>query len=884
MPRVIFQRLLSFLRRRGLDRDFEEELSAHLDSAAADYIASGMAPDEARRQARLKFGALESAKDLHRDSRGLPFLDNLVKDVRYALRQLGKNATFTLAAVVSLGLGIGATTAVFGVIYGVLLHPYPYRNVGQMVDIGLQDRAGTLKSVLLTGPQFEQFEQARCIESSIAWQNWALPATSSNPPQDVKAVFFTPNASKYFGVPPVLGRELIPSDAPEGKSAQPVVLLAWSFWHRNFNANPSVLGKTLQLLHKNYTVIGVMPERFAWNGGDVYIPLEITDGSQSIFAFSAKLKSGVTLAAADAELQALFERFAKETPARFPASFHVRSRRLIDRYGQTLPHTLLLLFAAVVLLLLIGCANTSILLLARGASRKHELAVRAAIGASRGRIVRQLLTESCVLSFAGASLGVLLAYATVHAIANWLPQYSYPHEAAIGINLPVLVFSVLVALLTSLAFGLSPAFRLSRSELGRVTRAATRNMSGEVHEKRAYTILIACQIALSLLLLSAAGSAADAFARLLRTNLGYNPSRVMDVSIPIHYGSYGNWKERAAYFDQLRQRVAALPEVEGAVNSSSATPPFDGTPERLEVLGSAARQNHEARLSLVDPGYFSLLHTPLLRGRIFNESETMQGARLAVINQTMARQYWPNGDALGRSIRLPELKGEGWLRLAAPHSEQWFQIAGIVGDARNDGLLEPVKPAVYLPYTIWMGVELDMLVRTHISPLSVVHSVRAQIQTVDSNQEVTEYVPTLENLITTQVEWQQEHLVTMLFGAFAILALLLSTIGLYSVVSYSVAQRSSEFGIRMALGAQPGNVFRGVLLSTSRSVGSGIGAGILLAAAFHPLLARWIEDSSRNLTILLTASLLLAVVSVLAGFFPARKAARIDPVESLRCQ
>jgi predicted permease len=789
------------------------------------------------------------------------------------LRQLRKNPGFALTAVLSLALGIAATTSVFSVIYGLVMHPYPYRAADRMVDILIEDKGGNHDRVLLTGSQFEQLRQANPVESAVAWQSWDLPLTGGDLPEDVRATFLTSNASAYFGVPPLLGRGLIPSDAPAGGPAQPAAVLSYSFWHRHFNASPGVLGKTLQLLRKNYIIIGILPPQFSWTGADVYLPLKISYDPHSVLGFSVTLKPGVPVQAANAEFQALFEQFAKENPARFPAAFRLRIEPLTERYGQSLRHTLYVLFGAVALLLAIGCANTSILLLARGASRRHELDIRAAMGASRARIIQQLLTESLALSLGGTFLGVLLAYGAVPLIAMWLPQSSYPREAAIGINVPVLAFCAVLAFLMPILFGLLPALRLSTSDTS-VRGARTR---------RTPAILIAGQIAFTLLLLTVAGGAAQAFLRLMHASLGYDPHNTMEVGIPVHIGSHPGWQARAAYFDRLRSRIAELPEVISAANSFDATPPFNGSNQRFEIMGASAERYNESRLNLVGPEYFSTLHVPLREGRVWNHAETMRGAHVAAINETMARRYWPKGDAVGHAIRMPELKRSPPLRLAAPGSDQPFQIVGIVGDVRNDGLRNPVKPAIYLPYTIWMGLEMNLLVRTHVlPPLSLLHAVRAQVQAVDADQEVDQYVPSLEELIAVQGEWQRERLMTALFGAFAAFALVLATAGLYSVVSYGVARRTNEFGIRMALGAQRSHVLWTVLLSTSAAVGAGVLAGIVLSAGLNSLLVKWTDTGSRDPFLLFAAALLLMSTSLLAGFFPARRASSIDPIASLR--
>lgn len=804
------------------------------------------------------------------------------QDVRFGLRWLKKSPGFAITVLISLALGIGATTTVFSVIHAVLLDPFPYVAPDRIVAVMTVDKAGNEDWPQVTGSQLQQLRNAKSVESVLAQQDWELSTTGSEIPEDVRAVFFTANASSFFGVPALLGRGLIPSDAADGQDAQPVAVLSYSFWQKHFAGSAEVVGKTFQLDHKSYTIVGVLPRRFAWILADVYLPLKVTDDPAQPLIPYVRLKPGVSLQAADAEFQALLEQFAKETPARYPETFRVRTKRFSEEYGQKLGHTLYLLFGAVLVLLFIGCANVSILLLARGVMRRHELAVRAALGASHVRLLRQLLTESLVLSLGGACLGVLFTYGAVALVLKWRPESLFPPEAAIQVNLPVLWFSIGLALLTSILFGLSPALQLSRPEVAQAMQSSTQKIAGGVRGKRMHSALIAAQIAMTLLLLTAAAAATEGFVHVMHIDLGYDPHNTLVVGIPIHNNTYMSWEARAAYFDQLRQRVATIPGVVSAGISLNSTPPENGWTEKFEIMGRPNIGWQDVGLNLVSPEYFSVLHIPLLRGRIWDQAETMRGARVAVINETMARRFWPNGDALGQAIRLPGLKNDPPLRFAAPGSDRWLEVTAVVADARDEGLTNPTTPAVYLPYTIWLGLYPEILVRTNGPPFSILRAVRLRVSSVDPNQQVAGDGASLEEFITVQPEWQRAHLVTTLFGAFALLALALAIVGLYSVVSYSVSQRTNEFGIRIALGAQPSNVMRLVFASTAVSVGSGLAMGVLLSVVFSRLVTRWAESSSRDPVILLGVTLLLVCASTLASFFPARRASSIDPMEALR--
>jgi predicted permease len=815
-------------------------------------------------------------------------LANAWQDVRYALRLLAKAPGFTFTALLSLALGIGATTAVFSVIHAVLISPFPYAGADRMVRVLAEDRSGVPRNFFLTGPQLRVFQQLKSVDSALGQANWELATTGSDLPEDVRVVFFTVNATTHFGLPAFLGRGLLPSDAPDAQDSQPIVVLSFSFWKRRFAGNPDVLGKILSMDHKDYTIVGVLPPRFAWTMADVYMPLKVTnDPNGLMWLSSVKLKPGVTPQAAKAEFQPLLQAFAKEAPGHFPEDFHVHVRRLTDEHDISFAHTLYLLFGAVALMLWIGCANFSILLLARGTSRQHEFALRAAIGASRVRVLRQLLIESLLLSLGGALLGGLTAYGAVGLIANTLPRTSFPREVAIQINLPVLAFTVALALIAGLLFGLSPALRLSRTEANRVLLSAARTVGG-MGANRAHALLIAGQVALTMLLLSSGGAVIESFLRLTRAPLGYDPHSTLVVGIPLRYNTYMAWEQRAAHFNQLRQAITAISGVRAAAISTRATPPASGLDTQIAITREAssrsAAEEHQARLGAVSPEYFSLLHIPLLSGRIWDQSETMLAAPVAVINETMARRYWPNSTALGQSFRVPDLKTIPFCIVAT--SGQSFQIIGIVADARNDGLGQPAQPAVYLPYTFLMEVFTHILVQTNGSLSSVYQAVREQIRHVDPDQQVEGHgeIVSLEDMVTRQKEWQQAHLATLLLGAFALLALALASVGVYCVVSYGVAQRTNEFGIRIALGAQQKDVLKLVFASAGESIATGLAVGIFLSHSAAQLLSRLTEVSPTNSLVLFNATALFLATATTACLLPALRASSIDPMEALRRQ
>jgi predicted permease len=413
-------------------------------------------------------------------------------------------------------------------------------------------------------------------------------------------------------------------------------------------------------------------------------------------------------------------------------------------------------------------------------------------------------------------------------------------------------------------------------------QSGSRRVAGRIGGRATNNLLIAAQIALTFLMLAGAGAAIQGFLRTMHTPLGYDPHNVMSVGIPIHDGTYKTWDERSAYFDQLQKKVAMAPGVTMTAISSNATPPANGFPTRVEFLGKSAQDEQRVLVNLVSPSYFPVLRIPLAQGRIWDETENRNGAHLAVINKTMAHRYFPAGDAIGRSLKVPELQSVPPYNLTPPNGAGWLQIVGIVADKLDDGLRKPIQPEVFLPYTMSMGMYTQILVRSEVSPLTLLHSVGSQVNSVDTDQQINGQVQDLEHWITSQQEIQQEHLVAWLFGAFAILGLVLAAVGLYSVVSYTVAQRTGEFGIRMALGASRAHVLRIVFESTVLSVGCGIAAGLILALSLQRLLAHWAEGSSRDPLVVVAAALLMALVAMVACSFPARRASRVDPVTALR--
>jgi predicted permease len=823
----------------------------------------------------------------------------LLWDLRYAIRQTARNRGFALAAVISLALGIGAATAVFSVIYAALINPYPYRDADRILRLALKTKTQEPQVINLNASQLQALKQSPAIEDTIAMGWSSLPLTSGDFPEDVETIFLSSNGFDFLGKPVLLGRGIMPSDASAGKEPNPVVVLSYKFWLRHFFGDPSVIGKTLELNRTPYRIIGVAQPRFTWYSGDVYLPLKLaTDANHQPLSYDSpsigaphsymvdlRLKPGLTPQQGSAALLPLLEQFAHDRPGQFPPNFEVALEGLNAWVLRGIGPTLYLLLGAVALLLVIGCGNVSILLLARGTARAHEFAVRSAIGAARIRIIRQLLTESLLLAITGAALGIALAYGSVTAMKVLLPQYEFAPEVVVNINVPVLCVCVSIALVTGLLFGLSPALQLSRAEPERILQSGKRSMAGTRRGRRTHEFLIAGQIALTLLLLAGAGAAIKGFLHLLHVPLGYDPHNVISVWIPLPENTYPAWTDRLAYFEKLLTAVREVPGVTATAISTNATPPDSGYRAHFEILGKPTSAEQEIRVELISPEYFSTLEIPTVQGRVWTNAENRTGAHLAVINQALARQYFPNGDAIGQSIKLPQTHDDSGSTGPSPGLMNTpLQIAGVVADSRNSGLRDPVAPAVYVPYSLSMPAGTQILVRSSSNPLRLLNAIRHALAQVNPNQQAARVVSDLDKWISDQPEWQQEHLVAWLFGAFAVLALSLAAVGLYSVVSYAVAQRTNEFGIRMALGAQRSHVLRIVFASMLACVSAGVLTGALLTWVLKSLLATWVGADAHDPILLPLGALVLTAVAALACYIPARRASRVNPIAALRAE
>lgn len=813
-------------------------------------------------------------------------MHSVEQDLRYAIRQLLGNLGFTATTLLSLACGIAATTAVFSVVWAVVVQPYPYAHSDRMVHLaigGLTD-SGRYRGFAITVPQWEQLRRVPAIEDSILTRQTDLTVTGEDLPENVEACYMTSNAFRFFGVPAALGRGLQPSDAIGGQEPQPVAVLGYTFWKRRYQANASVIGKTIELARKPYTIVGVAARRFTWADADVYLPMKLTAGNDPNIV-EVRLRPGVSHKVAAQQMQPLVTEFERQIPLYFPSDpgpLHVIG--LNEQFIKAIGPTLAVLLGAVALLLAIGCGNVSILLLARGTARQHEFALRAAIGASRARIIRQLLTESLVLSLTGATIGVVLSYRLVALILRLMPKNAFPHEAAIQISVPALTFCVIIALIAGVLFGLSPALRLSRPDVRDAMQIGSRRIAGNLAGRTTHHVLIGTQIALTLVLLTTSMMAVRAFLRVATSPLGYDPRNVISVGIPLRVSTYSSLQKRTALIESLEEKVSTVRGVRSVAVSTNATPPDNGFSTEVQIPEASGGSRQLVLVNLIGPGYFNLLKIPIVEGRIWTESESHNAAKLCVINHAFERHYFPYADPIGHSLRIPKMFIANPPQIVtASGADGPLLIIGVVADKLDQGLNKPVDPEVFVPFTLGIGNGTQLLVRTDGPPLALLHQIEAAIASVDRDQQVERDVHDLEHWITRQPEYAQGQLVSWLFGAFAGLALLLAGVGLYSVVSYTVVQRTNEFGIRMALGAKRADVLRLTIQSSAMSVSAGAAFGIVASLAAEHALSHVIAGGhANNMLPLLLGIVVLGVSACIASVIPARRATRIEPLEALR--
>ena len=810
--------------------------------------------------------------------KGESLMQKLWQDLRYALRMLLKKRGFAAVALLALALGIGANTAIFSVVNSVLLRPLPYRDPQRLVMIweNYQQRGGPERE-WASPADFKDFrDQAQSFEHVTALLGWQPTLTGQDEPEDLQGAAVSHDTFAMFGVEPALGRGFAADEDRAG--AERVVVLSHRLWQRRFGADPTIVGKSLTLSGESYTVIGVMPHGFSfpilpdtevWRAADPLLAANPgCDRGCVILRLMAKLKPSVAIDAARAEMDGLTRQIAE----RYPESNKGVGATLVPLQEQLVGDVrpaMLVLLGAVALVLLIACANVANLLLARAAAREKEVAIRAALGASRGRLIRQHLTESLVLAVIGGALGLLLAFWLVDLLVSFAPKGT-PRVEEIAVDPSVLAFTFGIAVLTGVVFGLAPAMLSSRTNFNSALKEGGRDSSATSRGARVRSLLVVSEVALALMLLVGAGLLIKSFVNLQRVDPGFNPKSVLRVDVGLPRTRYPERNQSAAFYKELLDRIAVLPGVQSAGAVSSLPLSGGGTDSDFAIEGRPpAEPGHPqvAWYSSVTTGYFRAMGIRLLRGRELTEADNADGPRAVVISETMARRYFPEEDPLGK-------------RLVFGGGKDLREIVGVISDVKFFGLNLDARPSMYFPHAQNPARGMSLVVRTQGDPLTLAAAIRGQVSELDRNLALSN-VMTMEQLVG--VSLAEPRFTLLLLGAFAAVAMLLSAIGVYGVVSYSVTQRSHEIGVRMALGAQMSDVFKLVVGQGMTLVLGGMGIG--LAAAFA--LTRVMESllfgvSATDVTTFTLTSLVLAGVALGACFVPARRATKVDPMVALR--
>jgi predicted permease len=809
------------------------------------------------------------------------WFQTLTQDLVYAIRSFRRSPAFILVALLSLTLGIGATSAIFSVIYGVLIAPYPYARPHEIwaPEVRATDgRGGHGHSV----PEFLQMAKLPAFSDVMATSFEQVLLTGEFSPEAFGGVLLSGNAFNFLGVSPVAGRTIQPTDIRADGEAEPVVMLSHRLWLRLFQGDPAAVGKTLRLNNRPHTIIGVMPPRFGWYGNDgVWLPLGTNRRDRLFVNPIVRLAHGVSRQAAEEQLHAFYLGVAKENPTAFPAQgFTTRLMNYLDVTVASgdMRTTLRLLLGAVGFLLLIACANVANLQLARGTARAREMAVRASIGAARRRLVRQLLTESVLLSVIGGTAGVLFAYGAVNTIVALMPEFYVPNEARVSINTPVLMFSVAVSVLTGVLFGLVPALQHSRPDVVEALKAGRGSSEGS-HGSRTRNLLVVVEVALAVVLLVSAGLTVRTFLVLQQTDLGMHARNVLMVSVPLPAPKYPRLEQRNLFAEQLLERVSALPGVEAASIGNGGTP-FGGPQSLFTIPGESASEQRRVTINLVGADHLKTFGIPLRGGRMFDASEVRRGDRVAVINEA-AQRFWPAGtNPVGTRLRLAVLERPPAPALMDSARPPEVTIVGVVGNTRNAGFRNEPAPAVLIPYSVVAPLQRILSVRTAGSPLLLLNPLRAAVRELDTEQPLGRPF-TLEEAFDQQVV--QPRFTMALFAVFGALGLTLAAAGIYSVLSFHVARRTQELGVRMALGASRRHVLTLMLTMGGKLVGIGLAVGIVASIAATRLLRSQLFGVTPGdpLAYMVVAALLSAV-ALIACYLPARRAASVDPMVALR--
>jgi putative ABC transport system permease protein len=879
-----FKQLFS---RGRLYSDLSDEIQEHLDEKIDELVAGGMSREEAAHAARREFGNVTLIKEDCREVLRWPALENFLEDIRYALRTFRKSHGFTAVAVFTLALGIGATTSMFSVVYNLLFNPFPYKGADRLAVIhihGLKEQTDSEREEFTIQEFLDYRQQNHVFEDMVGEDSTIVSFGDGGGTRRFGASYVTGNTFEFFGVPPLLGRGIAPEDAAPG--AAPVFVMNYYLWNAEFNADTRILGKSFLVDGQQRTLVGIMPPRFeAASDRPLWIPLALNPGAEgttrvdnapvSLWAVG-RLKRGISLAAATADIQVLAKGLSKVYPKEYPEQFTVNVRNLAESKVGHFKVMLYSLFGAVAILLLIACSNVANLLLAKATARESEITVRVSLGASPSRLIRQLLAESFVLATLACLVGCILAYFGLKGIRAVIPIWWVPREAVLRINPVVLLFAVATSLLTALICGLAPAVHAVSGNLNLQLKGSGKGVNALFRHAPFRSGLVISEVALSVVLLAGAGLLARSFVVLTRIDLGFHPEQILFADLTVPQERKPSVEEKKLLFDQVLPRVKALPGVV-AVTAAYSLPPSWGHASDVTIPGKKHAEHWYTRYELCSADYFETLELQLQRGRLLSESDIASARRVMVVNETLARRFFPAEDPIGQTVKLNNFDEVP----DAPH-DAYFEIIGVVRDFSNWDPREPAPlPEAFLPYTITARGERIILARSAVPPDSLMPAVRREIWAV--NPKITiNFSGTLHSLLA-DMSYTGPRFDLITSSAFAGIGLLLVVIGVFSVMAYTVTLQTHEIGIRMALGAAQGDILKMVLAKGFRMIAAGVLIGLLASFALTRFIASQIWGISVTDPItFLSVVAIIALVGFTACFLPARRASQVDPMVALR--
>ena len=873
----LFSRAGSLLRnttrKAQIDRELTEEVGSYVELLTEKKMKEGMNEKDARRAAMIEVGGVEQVKEEVRASRTGFAVETFFQDIRYGMRSLLKKPGFTLTAVIALGLGIGANTAIFSVINGVLLRSLSYREPDRIVMLWEQNLTVNRNQNVVSPANFLEWQkQSSSFQQMAAAWDTRVNLTEGGEPEEIQAQRVTATFFPALGVQPLMGRSFAEEEDRPGGNL--VVVLGHRLWQTRFGGNPGILGQQTTISGRSYTIVGVMPADFHFLNREVqaWLPLALDPAidyrkSGRFLRTLACLKPGPTIQQAQTELSGIAKQLEKEHPA-YNVGWGVNVVPIHEQVVGDIRPILNLLLAAVALVLLIACANVANLLLSRAAARHKELALRAALGAGRMRLIRQMLTESVLLGLMGGAFGVFLAYWGIQVLIAFGPD-NIPRLHDITIDPRVLGFTFVVSVSTGMLFGLLPALQASRPDLNDALKEGARGSTGG-RGRIFRNLFVVAEVSLALVLLIGAGLMIRSFFQLHQVRTGFTTENVLTMRVQLPMAKYKEAGQRAAFFKQAQERIALLPGVKaaGAINflplnglASSSSFKVEGRPEPAvgELPGTEVR--------VITPNYFTAMGIPLLKGRVFDEHDGAD-SRVLVINETMARRFFPNENPIGKRIVV------SWDPNVAD------EIVGVVGDIKEYGLNLDSNPAIYWPHPREPYQFMNFVLRTSTDPMLLASAAQKEIRALDPNQPVAD-VRTLRQVVSKSIARPRFN--TLLLAIFAGVALVLASVGIYGVMNYSATQRTHEIGIRMALGAERSDIMRLVVGQGMLLTGTGIVIGVLASWALTRVMASLLFGvTATDLPTFIGVSAVLAAVAFIANYIPARKATRVNPVIALR--